>query len=55
MNDFRFSNTHADLMARDARHVMGWRYDPPVVFRGGKGTKILRRGRERGPTTSRPE
>lgn len=41
MSDFRFSNTHADLMARDARYVMGWRYDPPIVFRGGKGTKIF--------------
>jgi 4-aminobutyrate aminotransferase-like enzyme len=41
MNDFRFSNSHAELMARDRKHVMGWRYDPPVVFRGGKGTKIF--------------
>lgn len=41
MNDFRFSNVHADLMARDAKYVMGWRYDPPVVFKGGKGTKIF--------------
>jgi len=39
--NFRFSNTHAEWMARDARHVMGWRYDPPIVFRGGKGTKIF--------------
>ncbi len=28
-------------MARDAKSVMGWRYDPPIVFRGGKGTKIF--------------
>ncbi|MDA8050763.1 MAG: aspartate aminotransferase family protein [Rhodospirillales bacterium] len=41
MADFRFSNTHAEWMARDAKSVMGWRYDPPIVFRGGKGTKIF--------------
>ena len=54
MNDFRFSNTHADLMARDARHVMGWRYDPPVVFRGGKGTRSST-WTGTSTTTSRPE
>jgi len=41
MSDFRFSNSHADYMARDAKHVFGWRFNPPVVFRGGKGVKIF--------------
>jgi 4-aminobutyrate aminotransferase-like enzyme len=41
MSDFRSSNLHADYMARDAKHVFGWRFNPPVVFRGGKGLKIF--------------
>jgi 4-aminobutyrate aminotransferase-like enzyme len=41
MSDFRFSNSHADLMARDAKYVYGWRYNPPIVFSGGKGVKIF--------------
>lgn len=41
MSDFRFSNMHADLIARDARSVFGWRYTPSVVFKGGKGVKIF--------------
>jgi 4-aminobutyrate aminotransferase-like enzyme len=39
--DFSFSNAHADLMARDAKHIMGWRYDPPIVFKAGRGTKLI--------------
>ena len=41
MSDFRFSNSHADYIARDAKHVFGWRFNPPIVFRGGKGVKIF--------------
>jgi 4-aminobutyrate aminotransferase-like enzyme len=39
--DFNFSNSHSDLMARDARHTMGWRYDPAIVFKAGRGTKLI--------------
>ena len=39
--DFTFSNYHSDLMSRDAKSVMGWRYNPPIVFKGGRGTKLI--------------
>ncbi|MBI4182386.1 MAG: aspartate aminotransferase family protein [Proteobacteria bacterium] len=38
---FKFSNTHHDLMARDARHVLGWRYEPRVMIKSGKGVKVF--------------
>ncbi len=37
---FEFSNAHHDLMARDAKHLLGWRYEPRVIFRGGKGVML---------------
>ncbi|MFQ5953759.1 MAG: aspartate aminotransferase family protein [Kiloniellales bacterium] len=40
-SDLQFSNAHRDLAARDAEYVLGWRYDPPVVFSHGKGVKIF--------------
>lgn len=38
---FRFSNQHADYQARDAKSVFGWRYTPRIVFKGGRGTKLI--------------
>ena len=35
-NAFSFSNRHKKLMARDAEHVSGWRYEPRVVFERGE-------------------
>ena len=37
---FRFSNTHADYQARDAKNVFGWRYSPRIIFRSGQGVKL---------------
>jgi len=37
---FHFSNRHLDLMARDGEAVMGWRYQPKVIFAKGKGAVI---------------
>ncbi len=46
MNDhleqaFSFSNRHKDLMARDAECILGWRYEPRVVFERGEGVKLF--------------
>ena len=38
--DFQFSNAHHDLMARDEEVVLGWRYEPRIVFRSGRGVTI---------------
>src|SRR4051795_2523397 len=38
---FRFSNSHADLVARDAQSIMGWRYHPSVMMKGGRGVKLI--------------
>ena len=40
-NAFSFSNRHKKLMARDAEHVSGWRYEPRVVFERGEGVKLF--------------
>ncbi len=37
----RLSNTHADLVDRDRKHVLGWRYSPSIVFRAGKGVTLI--------------
>ena len=37
---FSFSNRHIDLMERDAASVLGWRYEPRVIFERGEGVKI---------------
>lgn len=37
----RFSNTHADYQARDAKSVFGWRFSPRLIFKAGKGTKLV--------------
>jgi 4-aminobutyrate aminotransferase-like enzyme len=34
---FTPSNAHADLMARDAERVFGWRYGPAIQFESGEG------------------
>jgi 2,2-dialkylglycine decarboxylase (pyruvate) len=38
---FMFSNSHADFQARDAKAVFGWRYSPRIIFKSGKGTKLI--------------
>ena len=40
------SNAHADLMARDAARVYGWRYQPAIQFERGEGIWLLRRRRQ---------
>jgi len=37
----RFSNSHADYQARDAKAVFGWRFAPRIIFKAGKGTKLV--------------
>ena len=37
---FRFSNSHADYQARDAKSVFGWRYGPRIIFKSGRGVKL---------------
>ena len=37
---FNFSNAHKDLIARDAEHVLGWRYAPGIIFESGRGSTI---------------
>jgi 4-aminobutyrate aminotransferase-like enzyme len=37
---FRFSDRHRDLTVRDARHVLGWRYQPRVIFESGRGITL---------------
>ena len=36
-----FSNRHLDLAARDEESVIGWRYEPRIVFSGGQGAKLV--------------
>ena len=38
---FRFSNSHSDFQARDARSVFGWRYSPRIVLKAGRGTRLV--------------
>ncbi len=40
-NAFSFSKRHLDLMARDAEHVSGWRYEPRIIFERGEGVKLF--------------
>ena len=37
---FQLSASHRALMARDAESVLGWRYEPRIIFTRGKGVKI---------------
>ena len=36
-----FSNRHLDLAARDEESVIGWRYEPRIVFSGGRGARLV--------------
>ncbi|MBT4427207.1 MAG: aminotransferase class III-fold pyridoxal phosphate-dependent enzyme, partial [Rhodospirillaceae bacterium] len=38
---FNFSNAHKDLIARDAEHVLGWRYAPGIIFEKGRDSTII--------------
>ena len=41
MNDtFDFSNRHKDLMARDEEYVLGWRFEPRIIFERGEGVRL---------------
>ena len=35
--EFQFSNRHHDLMARDEEYILGWRYEPRIMFESGRG------------------
>lgn len=37
---FNVSDRHNDLMMRDAKHVLGWRYQPRVIFESGSGLTL---------------
>ena len=37
----RFSKAHADFQARDAKSVFGWRFTPRIIFKAGKGTRLV--------------
>ena len=39
--EFHFSNVHKDWAARDAESVLGWRYEPRVVFERGEGVRLF--------------
>ena len=41
MKDFNFSTRHLDLMERDAEAVIGWRYEPRIMFERGRGVMII--------------
>jgi 4-aminobutyrate aminotransferase-like enzyme len=38
---FGFSDSHRQMMARDEAHVMGWRFQPRIIFDRGAGVKII--------------
>jgi len=40
-NDLSFSNRHKDLAARDEDYVLGWRFEPRIVFERGEGTRLF--------------
>ncbi len=40
-NDLKFSNRHKDLSARDREYVLGWRFEPRIVFERGEGTRLF--------------
>ena len=39
--EFHFSNRHHDLMARDEEHILGWRYEPRIMFESGRGIVLV--------------
>ena len=40
-HDLTFSNTHQDLAARDEDYVLGWRFEPRIIFERGEGTQLF--------------
>ena len=36
-----FSDHHKDLIARDSAAIMGWRYEPRIIFSRGIGTRLI--------------
>ena len=40
-NELSFSNRHKDLAARDREYVLGWRFDPGIVFERGEGVRLF--------------
>ena len=40
-HDLTFSNTHQDLAARDEDYVLGWRFEPRIIFERGEGSKLF--------------
>ena len=41
VKEFDFSPRHRDLMSRDAESVVGWRYEPRIMFEKGRGVMII--------------
>ena len=40
-NELSFSNRHKDLAARDREYVLGWRFEPRIVFERGEGVRLF--------------
>ncbi|MEC9152538.1 MAG: aspartate aminotransferase family protein [Pseudomonadota bacterium] len=40
-HDLTFSNMHQDLAARDEDYVLGWRFEPRIIFERGAGTQLF--------------
>ena len=41
LEKFSFSDDHERWMARDAQAVLGWRFEPRIVFEGGEGIELI--------------
>lgn len=41
LDRFDFSPSHHDWMARDDHAVLGWRFEPRIIFEGGEGTQLI--------------
>ena len=41
LTEFGFSQRHENWMARDAQSVLGWRFEPRIVFEGGDGIELI--------------
>ena len=40
-SELSFSNRHKDLAARDREYVLGWRFNPGIVFERGEGVRLF--------------
>ena len=38
---FDFSASHLDLMTRDSEYILGWRFNPKIMFERGEGMKLF--------------